>query len=103
MNQVLDLLLGIGKAIRQAINQSAEDWAILVERHPVGAASLLDLAAARLEGRAAAFRNKKGWRARRNKEVAQRLRQEAIQLKLHASLGLKCPASAKVAPWKSGA
>lgn len=100
MSGFLDLLLGIGKVIRQAVNQSAEDWARLVETHPAGAASLLDLAASRLEARARAFRNQNGWRARRNREGAKGLRQEAQTLRLHAVLKTPCADYQKAAPWK---
>lgn len=96
----LDVLMGIGKVIREAIGASAEEWADLVEQHPQGAASKLRLAAARLEGRADAFRNPNGWRARRNREVAKRLRSEAATILEMAKAGLPCPVGAKAAPWK---
>ena len=86
MTGFLDLLAGITQLVRDTINQSAEDWARLVEEHPLGAASLLDLAAARLEARAIAFRRQSGWRARRNRAAATKLRVEAERLR-H---GLSC-------------
>lgn len=99
MTALMDALLGIGKLIKQAINASAEEWAEMVEKHPLGAASLLRIAAERLDARARAFKNQKGWRARRNHEVAKGLRAEALQLSLQAALGEKCSEASKAAPW----
>lgn len=96
----LDVIAGIAKVIRETIGRSQEDWARLVERHPMGAASLLLVASSVLEGRADALRNQSGWRARRNRAVAKRLRMQASEIVDHALRQAQCPAILKVAPWK---
>lgn len=76
-----DIILGIARTIRETIGQSALEWAELVEQHPVGAASLLDIAAGRLEARAVALRRQDGWRAKRLRARAVSLRREAMILR----------------------
>lgn len=80
MNALADLILGITKIVREEVGRTASEYAKLAEANPRGAAALLRLAAARLLGRSKAFRNQRGWRARRNRAVALELILEAERL-----------------------
>lgn len=63
------------------LGRSFREWSEWAASSPVAAAYELDLIASTLEGRAKAYRNPQGWRARRDRGIASSLRHQARALR----------------------
>lgn len=81
MGTVGRLLSGAWRIVSRIIDRSFHEWSTWAVEQPVAAALELDLVATVLEGRADKRRNPQGWRSRRDRGIAERLRLQARRLR----------------------
>jgi transcriptional regulator with XRE-family HTH domain len=75
---------GLGE-IAKLLGRSFRSWSEWAADNPRAAARQLELIAGVLQARADAFKRQTGWRARRDRELAEKLRQQAHALHMSAS------------------
>ncbi len=80
MAPIITTILTFLSPVGRLVGKTFQEWSEWAVANPRAAALQLQLLAARAQGRSMAFRNQQGWRARKNRRLAESLKAQAAEI-----------------------